>query len=139
MKTDKHTPGPWRWEFNGKNGQIVLCGGAPAFDKNVMQFERWGTSGASPLFNSAIFSGYNEMRRPCEEPGWVAPFDGREHHSAWLATLTHPDAVLIAAAPALLDALRIAARILSEYAGPEATTAYRQAEAAIQVATGGAK
>lgn len=104
----KHTPGPWRWEYSAKSKSVNLVGGFPRFDKTVMQFERWGMNGASPLFNAKI-TGYlwNIMERPCDQPDWIAPFQGREHHADWCAKLVHPDAVLIEAAPDLLEALEM--------------------------------
>ncbi|OBU86696.1 hypothetical protein MY55_07610 [Chromobacterium subtsugae] len=105
-KSGIHTPGPWRWEFNGKSKSIQLVGGRPQFDKTVMDFERWGMSGACPRFNEKISGDeLNIMTRVSDRNDWIAPFEGRVHHVDWCADVVHPDARLIAAAPVLLAAL----------------------------------
>lgn len=102
----KHTPGPWRWEINLQNKSIHLVGGRPMFDKTVMQFDRWGMFGATPMFNGEIAGDkYNVMHKVHERNDWIAPFPNREHHANWCAAVTHPDARLMAAAPALLAVL----------------------------------
>lgn len=98
-----HTPGPWRWEFNPSTKRIQLCGGVPRFDCIVMDFVRYGFSGAAPRFNSEIRPHLNVMKR-ADEFGVVCP--GREHHEDWFRLIAHPDASLIAAAPMLLAALK---------------------------------
>ena len=109
----KHTPGPWRWEFNGEHKSVLLVGGVPQFDKIVMQFERWGMSGAVPAFNDKITGNIlNVMERLCDKPEWLSPFEGRKHHIEWCANVVHPDARLIAAAPDLLEALNFAESML---------------------------
>jgi hypothetical protein len=101
------TPGPWRWEYNKQAKSVYLVGGKPLFDKTVMQFGRWGMSRAVPLFNSQITGNeYNIMERLCDVPAWVRPFPGFEHHASWRMDVTHPDAVLMSAAPELLEALK---------------------------------
>lgn len=102
-----HTPGPWRWEFNKQANSVYLVGGKPRFDKTVMQFGRWGMNRATPLFNSHITGDeFNIMERICDMPAWTKPFAGLEHHASWRMDVIHPDAVLMAAAPELLDALK---------------------------------
>ena len=106
MKT-QHTPGPWRWEFNKTNKSVCLVGGKPRFDKTVMQFGRWGMGHAVPLFNSQITGNeYNVMERLCDQLDWTKPFPGFEHHATWRMNVTHPDAVLMAAAPEMLAVLQ---------------------------------
>lgn len=98
----KHTPGPWRWEFNATSKTLQLCGGIPKFDKTVMDFARWGMGGASPRFNGKhAGDDHNILFRPSERQDWMVPFLGREHHASWLMDITHPDAQLIASAPDL--------------------------------------
>lgn len=98
----KHTPGPWRWEFNATSKTLQLCGGIPKFDKTVMDFTRWGMGGASPRFNGKhAGDDHNILFRPSERQDWMVPFPGREHHASWLMDITHPDAQLIASAPDL--------------------------------------
>ncbi len=98
--TDKHTPGPWRWEINQKNKNINLCGGVPAFDLTVMGFSRWGMSGAAPRFRDE-----NCVLQRADNPNWLQSHHHRNHHFEWCADINHPDARLIAAAPDLLAAL----------------------------------
>lgn len=98
------TPGPWRWEMNENSKCINLCGGKPKYDLTVMDFARWGMSGAAPRFNIKLGeTGFNVMER-ADTFGQIVP--GREHHANWFKTLNHPDAQLIAAAPDLLSALQ---------------------------------
>ena len=117
-----HTPGPWRWEFNKQSKSVYLVGGKPRFDKTVMQFGRWGMHHAGPLFNSQITGNqYNVMERLCDQPAWTKPFAGLEHHASWRMDVTHPDAVLMAAAPDLLAVakeLEESASYWSEYDVP---------------------
>ena len=137
-KMSKHTPGPWQWQFNKTSKSVHLVGGKPLFDKTVMQFGRWGMGGAVPFFNSAITGHqWNIMERLSDMPGWLKPFPGREHHSHWHMDVTHPDAVLMAAAPELLEALQCLLRLQCEGKGYWAPGA-DMARAAITKATGSA-
>lgn len=96
-----HTPGPWRWELNTKHHEVRLCGAA-GYDLNVLDFVRWGMSGAAPRFRTEAGGAPQVMVR-AESFGVVVP--GREHHAEWFKTVSHPDAALIAAAPVMLEAL----------------------------------
>jgi hypothetical protein len=102
-----HTPGPWRWEFNKEHRSLHLVGGKPQYDLTIINFERWGMSGATMRLRDTAYDGMNLMIRVHERPDWFAPEPGREHHKSWHQLLTHPDARLIAAAPDLLAALKI--------------------------------
>lgn len=104
---NKHTPGPWRWEYNAQYKTVDLVGGRPMFDLTVMDFARWGMGGAVPRFRDTSEVGMNLMNRLCDKPEWVAPESGRAHHKSWHQLVTHPDARLIAAAPDLLEALEV--------------------------------
>ena len=73
-----HTPGPWRWEFNGKHKSVALCGGKPLFDKTVMDFERFGMRGAAPRFAERSDSLGGLLHR-CER--FAVEVKGREHHA----------------------------------------------------------
>lgn len=126
-----HTPGPWRWEINLKAKQLQLCGGDPkggfgAYDHTVMDFVRWGMSGAQPRFLDA------EATLLTEASTFATEVEGREHHAAWFQTLSHPDARLIAAAPCLLEALKY---VLSAH-GEQLHDAFDQAHKAILRAQG---
>ena len=132
-----HTPGPWRWEFNKQSKSVYLVGGKPKFDKTVMQFGRWGMGHAVPLFNSQITGNlYNIMKRLCDVPEWTKPFEGLEHHASWRMDVSHPDAVLMAAAPELLEALKELTSLDDELSDPKAAAAITKARAAIAKATG---
>jgi hypothetical protein len=96
----KHTPGPWRWEFNAKHKSMQLCGGVPKYDLTVMDFVRWGMGGAAIRLRNPVDESLQVMRR-CE--AWAVPVTGREHHADWFMTIDHPDARLIASAPQLLE------------------------------------
>lgn len=115
----KHTPGPWGWTTNGR-GEIRLS--TP--DRGhlyVMGFARKGMQGATPRFSQW------EGQRGCMNSGWMrdaADFivDG---------VLSHPDALLIAAAPDLLEALQAVVSVADR-----ATVEFDKARAAIAKATG---
>jgi hypothetical protein len=102
----QHTPGPWRWEFNEKHRSLHLVGGKPQYDLTIIDFERWGMSGATMRLRDTAHDGMNLMSRVHERTDWIAPEPGREHHKSWHQLLTHPDARLIEASPMLLKALR---------------------------------
>jgi hypothetical protein len=129
-----HTPGPWRWEFNQKHKSVQLVGGLrPQYDLTVMDFARWGLSGAVPRFRDTAEDGLNLMDRLCDKPEWIAPAEGRHHHRDWFQFVIHPDARLIAAAPDLLAALQGVLRVADR-----ATDEFDAARAAIAKATGSA-
>lgn len=141
MSNSKHTPGPWRWEVSRKSKNVRLCGGVPRFDLTVVDFQRWGTHSATLRLREDE-AGFNIMERPHERDGWVVPFEGREHHAEWCATLDHPDARLIAAAPDLLAACEAVERWWNEHAiegTPETDAFCTLARAAIAAAKGGAR
>lgn len=133
----KHTQGPWRWEFNREGRRVHLVGGGPRYDLTIMDFERWGMSGATMCLRDTAHDGMQLLYRVHERPDWIAPEPGREHHKSWHQLLRHPDAALIAAAPDLLNALQellaVVQRSVCEGSGP----AQELARAAIFKATGG--
>lgn len=106
MTTAKHTPGPWRWEVNRAHKSIKLCGGPShrgygRFDLTVMDFARYGMTGAAPVFwNWDLDKSVGERFRA---DVLAEPVAGREHHASWFADINHPDALLIAAAPVLRE------------------------------------
>lgn len=102
----KHTPGPWRWEYNAEHKSVHLVGGKPKYDLTVMDFARWGMGGAVPRFRDTSLDGMNLMDRLCDKQDWIATAPGREHHKNWFRLVTHPDARLMASAPDLLEALK---------------------------------
>jgi hypothetical protein len=103
----KHTPGPWRWEFNGKHRQLTLVGGRPRFDLTIMEFCRWGMWGAGVSMRDTVpeADGFNLMYKVHERPDWIKSFKGRDHHKDWCAAVDHPDMRLMQAAPDMLEAL----------------------------------
>ena len=133
----KFTPGPWHWEINRTSKSIHLVGGRPRFDKTVMDFKRWGMSRAAPRFNAEITGDeFNVMQRVCDRPDWIAPFPGRDHHADWCAAVTHPDAMLIAAAPDLLAMLVEAHDIIDAIGQPETAEVAARMRATIAQAKG---
>jgi len=98
----KFTPGPWRWELNLKMKQVKLCGGIPKYDLTVMDFVRWGMSGAQPRFLIARSSD-NMILKNSSEMGQEV--EGRSHHADWFQTISNPDAQLITCAPEMFDML----------------------------------
>lgn len=135
MEQVKHTPGPWRWEFNAKHKTIHLVGGVPQFDLTIIEPTRWGMQRASLMIRDTAFDGMNLMHKLHERADWIAPFPGRAHHADWCADVVHPDMRLIAAAPELLDvAQSILADEMVQYLPAEYVEKVR---AAIAKATGG--
>lgn len=127
-KEEKHTPGPWRWEISLCSKRLHLVGGKTRFDLTVMDFARWGMSGASMRLRDDV-ENMNIMHR-CEK--WAKPVPGREHHAEWFQDIDHPDALLIAAAPDLLAALKE----VSENAASDSPEMWERVSAAIDKAEG---
>lgn len=142
MSAGRHTPGPWRWEFNEKHRQLTLVGGRPKYDLTIMEFCRWGMWGAGVSMRDTApeAEGFNLMHKVHERSDWVVPLPGRAHHKDWCAAVAHPDMLLMQAAPDLLQALD---DLLRDAKDPmdKATTEYfrKQAFTAIAKATGTAE
>lgn len=88
--------------MNEKSKDVQLCGGKPKYDLTVMDFERWGMGGAIPRLRDPSDHG---LLTRCLK--WAKVVLGREHHAHWFKELDHPDARLIAAAPAMDLALQM--------------------------------
>lgn len=136
----KHTPGPWRWEYNREHKVLHLVGGRPQYDLTILDFDRWGMNRAIATLRDPDEDGMNVMHRLSDRPDWVAAFPGRAHHASWCADVTRPDMRLMAAAPDLLDALQVMVR---DYGAAHASCgdlemspALFQAQRAITKATG---
>lgn len=132
----KHTPGPWRWEFSAAGRVLQLVGGRPRYDLTVMDFCRWGMSGATARLRDTAQDGMNLLYRVHERQDWIDQETGREHHKSWHQLVTHPDARLIAAAPELLEALQ---RFVSAYGNSDVRlwmSVRDNAVAAVNKATG---
>ena len=131
-----HTPGPWRWEFSASQKNVQLVGGLrPQFDLTVMDFIRWGMGGAGIRLRDTSEAGMDLLDKLQDRSDWLAPFPGREHHARWLMNVTHPDMVLIAAAPDLLVALQaLLAEVNVRIDDPRCAT-FDAARAAIAKAT----
>lgn len=93
-----HTPAPWHWELNEKSKWVELQGPGGLI---VMDFRRWGMTNATPRFRDGS---ERDLLAPAQAFGVTVT--GREHHAAWFKRLNHPDAHLIAAAPAMLASLK---------------------------------
>ncbi len=97
---------PWRWEYNAKSKIVQICGGpSPRYDLTVMDFERWGMQGARPRLREDVAE--HNIMHPCGK--WSKGVPGRLHHEEWFRTINHPDANLIAQAPAFKLALDLIA------------------------------
>jgi len=104
----EHTPGPWRWDVNRSHKSVKLCGGPPKsgfgrYDLTVMDFRRYGMTGAAPVFWQWDYDRY--VGKPQRADELAVAVENREHHANWFADINHADARLIAAAPELLAAL----------------------------------
>jgi hypothetical protein len=92
-----YTPGPWSWSLNPKHKSISL----ESRRWVVMDFLRWGMSGATPEFRGTI------SLQKAVDFGEIIP--KREHHADWCRHLEHPDATLMAASPCLYEAVKAVA------------------------------
>ncbi len=97
----EHEPGPWRWELAPKTKTVMLVGGRRRFDVSVMDLCRWGMHGVTPRFRDP-----DDLGLLTAAETFAIPCPGREHHD-WFRLLDHPDANLMADAPAMLLALRM--------------------------------
>jgi hypothetical protein len=113
----EHTPGPWRWEVSLRARAMQLCGGRPRFDKTVMDFTRWGMSGARIRLMHPQGPDERDLMLMENAETFCRVVPGREHHADWFQTIDHPDAHLIAAAPELKAALEAALARLLAHAG----------------------
>lgn len=134
MEQAKHTSGPWRWEFNKKHRSIHLVGGdRPLYDLTILEPTRWGMHGAGLMIRDTAHDGMNIMHKLNERSDWIAPFPGRDHHTHWCANVVHPDMRLMAAAPDLLEACKVAFDQTCSVGRPKD---WEQLRAAIAKATG---
>lgn len=100
---DQASPGPWQWEVNECTKRITLQGGTPRFDCTVMDFVRYGMTGAMPRFVTEPRPYLNLMAKATE---FTKVVEGREHHASWFKTLDNQDANFIATFnPAVVKAL----------------------------------
>lgn len=130
----KSTPGPWRWEINLQSKRLHLVGGLrPQYDLTIIDFDRWGMGGAIMSLRDTAHDGMNIMHKLHNRPDWIEPFPNREHHASWCQNVIHPDARLIAAAPALLAALKSMLHAETQF---DAAAAESEAKAAIEKAEG---
>jgi hypothetical protein len=122
----RHTPGPWTWEVHPTAKRVQIVGRG----LTVMDFVRWGMTGAAPRFLSR-----EHLLDRADELLQVVP--GREHHAHWHQTINHPDARLIATAPDLLAAAQAAWNCIGELPPTQARVEVGQMLcAAIKKATG---
>lgn len=96
---DKATDGPWVWRVNPVSKRVHLEGHRPpTIHEYVMDFVRWGMGNAQPRFNIGVMmQKVSTMSRPRGNPDSC--------RAEWDHTFDHPDAQLIADAPAMKLAL----------------------------------
>jgi len=129
-----HTPGPWKWRINRSTKRIYLTGRG----LTVMDFVRYGMSNAAPRFLDS-----EHLMQRADELAVNIP--GEDHHSDWNQDIGHPDARLIAAAPMLLEALKVMVEqevnymLINNLGNPEEQQAVINSRAAIAAAEGKGK
>lgn len=87
-RCDAASPGPWAWNINLKSKHMVLESARNGLEI-VLDFVRWGMDGAMARFRD----GHDVMTKADK---YALKVPGREHHSGWFQTLSHPDADFIA-------------------------------------------
>lgn len=92
-----HTPGPWEWDLRPGTHSVSLMSRGFV----VMDFVRWGMERAAPRFRT-------ERCLMVRAETLGLPIPGREHHE-WAKRLVHPDAQLMADAPAMAICLELIA------------------------------
>lgn len=92
-RADAATPGPWMWQLNMDGKSVTLQGGRPTYDLSVMDFVRWGMSGATPRFMDVGSGNGIQILERAEH--YATPVAGREHHAHWFQGITNPDATFI--------------------------------------------
>jgi len=102
------TPGPWEWDVHSALKTAMLMTTQSGGDY-VMGFDRWGPFNAAPNFH--VFEKYEgpvEMRGGrgmVRADKLLKSKPGREHCIGFDDYIDHPDAALIASAPADIQAL----------------------------------
>jgi len=102
------TPGPWEWDINSTS-KIARLMTEHSGRYYVMGFCRWGTQSAIPEFQ--VYDKYDGDVRERGSHGMVRAdkllksIPGKEHHIGYDDYIAHPDAALIANAPADIQAL----------------------------------
>jgi hypothetical protein len=92
---------------------LSLVGGKPMYDLTIIRPTRWGMGSATLLIRDTAHNGMNILHKLHDRRDWIAPFKGREHHAHRCAGVSHPDMLLIQAAPDMLQALRRTALVLA--------------------------
>ncbi|GBQ90823.1 hypothetical protein [Gluconobacter albidus] len=146
MSEAKFTKGPWAW-FGNANGNQVYLATTHSGRRYVMQFRRWGMRGAQPVFQptQGMVEAKNLLKFEVGDRSVTGVDEAKANSSVYrtdIRGIAAPDAHLIAAAPELYEALRMAAKDLNTAAhllpdiGPALLETVKQAHAALAKARG---
>jgi len=107
------TPGPWQWYGLWRSKLLELRSTAP-WRQRVLDFARWGMTGAQPRFHSPDAAAAHQMV--------PAAALTRPEADGFVNEIPHPDAVFLAEARAIVP------RLLTEVRRCRETMAQQQAE-----------
>jgi hypothetical protein len=109
MKTE-HTPGPWRW-FGNSDTQSIYLATADRGRQYVMGFERWGMGNGQPRFrvDDRMVDAKHLLAFEVGDKDVTGIEQAKKNDTVYrrdIRGINHADALLIAAAPDLLAALK---------------------------------
>lgn len=109
MADPKFTKGPWAWFGNAASNSVYLAT-KHSGRQYVMQFRRWGFSGAQPVFQpvQGMVEAKNLLKFEVGDRSVTGVDEAKKNTSVYrtdICGIEAPDAHLIAAAPELYEAL----------------------------------
>ncbi|GAN72145.1 hypothetical protein ASY01nite_14320 [Acetobacter syzygii] len=118
MTEPKFTKGPWAWFGNAGSNSVYLATNHSG-RRYVMQFRRWGFSGAQPVFQptQGMVEAKNLLKFEVGDRSVTGVDEAKKNTSVYrtdICGIEAPDAHLIAAAPELYEALERVIKIIDD-------------------------